>query len=57
MHKFLLLIIFVFIFWFIYILGRILQSTYIWQVKEYRWDRIKVFLKDSNIISIIYCWF
>jgi len=51
MHRFLFFLIFVFIFWFIHIIKRIFEHVYIWQVKEYRWDRIKALLRESGTIS------
>jgi len=41
-------LLFVFIFWFIHILKRIFELTYIWQIKEYRFDRFLVFLRENS---------
>lgn len=50
MIRLLFFLIFVFIFWFIHIIKRLFEHVYIWQVKEYRWDRIKAFLRESGTI-------
>ncbi|MBU0975836.1 MAG: hypothetical protein ABIE03_06530 [Patescibacteria group bacterium] len=52
MYRILYFLIFVFAFWFIHALSRILNHTYLWQLKEYRLDRIRVFLREKKILSL-----
>lgn len=46
------LLVFIFAFWLIHIIGRIFEHTYLWQIKEYRWDRILVHIKESGVLSL-----
>lgn len=45
-------LLFVFIFWIIHITKRVFEHTYLWQLKEYRWDRIKAYIKEGRVFSI-----
>lgn len=42
----------IFFFWGVHIVSRVFEHTYLWQIKEYRWDRIKAHIKDSKVISL-----
>jgi UDP-N-acetylmuramoyl-tripeptide--D-alanyl-D-alanine ligase len=35
-------------FFFLHTLKRLFEHTYLWQVKEYRWDRMRVHLKEKS---------
>ncbi|MDD3647662.1 MAG: hypothetical protein PHS44_04150 [Candidatus Dojkabacteria bacterium] len=52
MYRILYFLIFVFLFWFGHTLRRILNHTYIWQLKEYRLDRVQAFIKEKKILSL-----
>lgn len=46
-------LLFVGFFWGIHVVIRVFENMYLWQVKEYRWDRLKAFLKEQKILSIV----
>jgi hypothetical protein len=45
------LVLFIFPFWFIHIVKRVFANTYLWQIKEYRWDRMMVYLRERNVLK------
>ena len=51
MIEFLFLLIFVFAFWAVHVVRRVFANTYLWQIKEYRVDRILAHLNEKNLLS------
>ncbi|MBN2016459.1 UDP-N-acetylmuramoyl-tripeptide--D-alanyl-D-alanine ligase [Candidatus Dojkabacteria bacterium] len=49
MFRILFFLLFVFFFFFTHIIKRAFEHTYLWQIKEYRWDRFRVFLRESGL--------
>jgi hypothetical protein len=46
------LLIFVFVFFFITVLRRLFLHSYLWQIKEYRWDRMWAHIEEQNLLSL-----
>jgi len=43
---------FVYVFWFPAVFKRILLHSYLWQIKEYRWDRMSAYIAESKSLSL-----
>lgn len=51
MLSILALLVFIYFFWFFRVARRVFVHTYLWQIKEYRWDRMKSHIREGGILS------
>lgn len=54
MLSILVFVIFVYLFWFPHVVSRVFKHTYLWQIKEYRWDRMLAHIRETKVHLLNY---